>query len=498
MSKFKVSIFFLFILFLIAPHQFTVEAASSKDIIIKETANVRQKASLTAPVLSTAKKNERYLVLSETKNWVKIQFKKQSGWVSKKVVKNASLSKKGYTVDKVNYLYEKASNTSTVLVKLEQATPITIVSYQKGYYKAVSNGTTGYIKASAVSYQEQIVTYNAIGYVTSTSANVKKDATSSSATATKLVKDAPVQITGKKAGWYKVTAYRTAGWIEQKYITTEAPEMPTETIGTIRVNSLHSNVREEPSLSSEILYDTQIKGEQFDYYRVYGDWYAIKLLEETVGYIHSSLISIYTPSEDDDEDIENPGDSEDDVTIPDVGDGTLEGKTIVLDAGHGGKDSGSTSVLNLMEKNMNLLAATNLQKTLEAAGAKVIMTRSNDIYLTLQERVNISHKYNTDLFISIHHDSAVATATGFTTYYYYKRDLNLANMVNAEMVNNLPLRNRGTKYGNFHVIRENKKPSLLLELGFMSNKSDVLTFNTESYRSSFSKSIKDALVSYYQ
>ena len=96
----------------------------------------------------------------------------------------------------------------------------------------------------------------------------------------------------------------------------------------------------------------------------------------------------------------------------------FEIKTIVVDPGHGGKDPGAISPTGLEEKDINLNVAKYLEKELRKRGFKVILTRSRDTFLTLEERVSVAKKYNADLFVSVHANSNRAQyVSGIEVYY---------------------------------------------------------------------------------
>jgi N-acetylmuramoyl-L-alanine amidase len=81
----------------------------------------------------------------------------------------------------------------------------------------------------------------------------------------------------------------------------------------------------------------------------------------------------------------------------------------VVDAGHGGSDSGALGVGGFREKNVTLAIASALRDKLQQAGANVIMTRSNDVFIPLDERPGIANRAGADFFIAVHADSPPAT-----------------------------------------------------------------------------------------
>lgn len=153
--------------------------------------------------------------------------------------------------------------------------------------------------------------------------------------------------------------------------------------------------------------------------------------------------------------------------------GTGGKKLVVIDAGHGDHDPGAIGVTKKREKDFNLAMALKVEKLLaKEKNIEVVLTRSNDTFLELKDRAKIANDLKADVFISIHANSGPSTASGTETYYYNESDKALANALHKEIVKAMGLKDRGVRYGNFHVIRETKMPGALLEVGFLSNKTD--------------------------
>ncbi|MCR8642214.1 N-acetylmuramoyl-L-alanine amidase [Paenibacillus sp. N1-5-1-14] len=177
----------------------------------------------------------------------------------------------------------------------------------------------------------------------------------------------------------------------------------------------------------------------------------------------------------------------------------LIGKTIVIDAGHGGKDVGATGQSGTYEKELTLTTALNLKQELERrTGAKVVLTRAGDEFVELAERVNISNQQNADLFVSIHCDAFEQNNVGgITTYYYRDEDYKVGQMIHSQLYQNfLQTRDRGVGYGDYKVLRDNKAPSVLLELGFISNVDDEKRIKSNLFQTHAAKSITDGIISF--
>src|SRR5699024_8168549 len=163
------------------------------------------------------------------------------------------------------------------------------------------------------------------------------------------------------------------------------------------------------------------------------------------------------------------------------------GKTVIIDAGHGGRDPG-TSGNGIVEKTLVLELAQQTKRQLEANGINVIMTRDSDTFYELAERSQKANASNANLFLSIHANAFNGSASGIETYWYDKyasaESQRLASAIQQEVIKETNGRNRGVKKGNFHVIRETKIPSALLEVGFIDNEQEAAKLKQASYKQS--------------
>lgn len=173
----------------------------------------------------------------------------------------------------------------------------------------------------------------------------------------------------------------------------------------------------------------------------------------------------------------------------------LKGKTIVLDPGHGGSDQGASSSTpsKSLEKNYTLKTAKELKKLLNKEGAHVKMTRSNDKYVSLDDR-NIKG----DAFISIHNDALDSSnANGVTVYWFKEKQESLAQTLNSAIQKKTLLTNRGSRQQNYQVLRQTDIPAVLLELGYISNPTDESMINDQLHRQVVEQAIVDGLKQYF-
>ena len=145
-----------------------------------------------------------------------------------------------------------------------------------------------------------------------------------------------------------------------------------------------------------------------------------------------------------------------------------------LDFGHGGKDSGAIGPTNLKESDIALKIGMMVKETLENAFEKVITTRDNDKYYSLDYRTKKANNENCDYFISIHLNSATNTSAKGCEVWLYDDNSKLQTLAN-NLCNNLATKintpNRGVKYSKkLAVLKNTKMPALLIEIDFISNK----------------------------
>lgn len=173
-------------------------------------------------------------------------------------------------------------------------------------------------------------------------------------------------------------------------------------------------------------------------------------------------------------------------------------KVIVLDAGHGGLDSGAVNG-KYREAEANLGITLKLGDKLKSKGYKVIYTRENNKALTLQQRCNIANKNKADIFVSIHCNSATnKNAEGIETYKYpniggiTKR---LAQNIQNELIKNFPdEKNRGLKESKFYVLKHTKMPAALVEVGFISHNETAKKLYSYSYQNKLASAICHAIM----
>lgn len=171
-----------------------------------------------------------------------------------------------------------------------------------------------------------------------------------------------------------------------------------------------------------------------------------------------------------------------------------------LDFGHGGKDSGAIGPTNLKESDIALKIGMMVKENLENAFEKVITTRDNDKYYSLDYRTKKANNENSDYFISIHLNSATNTSAKGCEVWIYNENSKLQTLANS-LCNNLATKmntpNRGVKYSKkLAVLKNSKMPALLIEIDFISNKEVENYLKNDKNLKNISDTISSTLLSF--
>ena len=175
---------------------------------------------------------------------------------------------------------------------------------------------------------------------------------------------------------------------------------------------------------------------------------------------------------------------------------------IVVDAGHGGKDPGAVNKAhNITEKALNLSISQKLAQRLRQEGYNIITTRDTDVFIELAERGDIANNNDVDLFISIHFNAAGNTsARGIETLYHPTEDgKKVAQIFQTEIVKASGAPDRKIiPRSNLSVLRRTKMPAVLLELGYMTNPTEIVQVMDDSYQNKLVDGIVNAVNRYFK
>jgi len=174
---------------------------------------------------------------------------------------------------------------------------------------------------------------------------------------------------------------------------------------------------------------------------------------------------------------------------------------IMLDPGHGGKDLGTHDVC-YQEKTLTLETALLVESWLRQAGYPTLMTRRTDKEIHKLDRAALANQKQPALFVSIHYNSAPSKEAEGIEVFYYDDEQNptrtaasqlLAKTLYERVLNETQAKSRGVKKGDYAVIRETTMPAVLIEGGFLTNKSELTRLQDPAYRARLARAIAQGI-----
>ncbi|MDQ1001386.1 N-acetylmuramoyl-L-alanine amidase [Neobacillus niacini] len=445
-------------------------------------------------------KGQAVSVIDDNENWIKISAGFGEGWVTREYLdfndKSTNTSKEdnnlsidtGKVTDTLNVRNEP-STTGQVIGKLEKGTSISIYSQKNNWIEIKYANQSAWISGDYVQIgtenQQTNPANGTIGTVTASTLSVRSDSSLNSTIIGSITKGQKFTILDEKNNWYQIE-YKPGkiGWAAGWYFNKDKAST-TELAKDSKVTILHNgtNIRKDPSVQSNVLLRAN-EGESFPISSVQNDWYEITLPNGTKGFIAGWLVTTNGTG---------PG-------IDKQGaEAYLRAKTIVIDPGHGGIDSGTTGTGGTLEKELTLRTAQLLSDKLKAAGANVFLTRSNDTFLPLPSRVRLANVHQSDAFLSLHYDSNLdRSVRGTTGYYYHDYQKKFAEYVYNSTNAQTRLKSRGVRSGDYHVIRENKRQAVLMELGYLSNSAEEMTLTSVQFQENAATGLYNGLARYFK
>lgn len=385
------------------------------------------------------------------------------------------------TEDIVN-VREKPGTTYTIITQIRKGETYEVKNQKDGWYEIkLPSGKKGWI-ANWLAQEQKSKSKTNTGMVTADHLNIRSEPNLSGSVLGNLRMGDEVVILDHKDDWYEIEFSSGRAWVSRAYIEKTKPSQPTNnTIASQEeyyISPLYdgTNIRKKPTLKSDIIGQASSK----DVYRVLekdGDWIKIEFGSGKKGFIASWIVSRTNK-------------------VP-AKKNTFS-KTIVIDPGHGGRDEGAAGANGTIEKDLTMNASLLLSEKLTTAGFNVVLTRASDEYVSLQDRAELAYIENADVFISLHFDSIEdSTVHGHTTYYYYDNEMKLAETVHNHITNAINISDRGVRYGDYYVLRDNQQPSILLELGYLSNPAEEDIIKTNTYMDKITNAIEKGLVEYF-
>ncbi len=493
---------------LVKKHSENEVSSSKSGIVTANQLRVRSGPSTSYKVVTTLSQGATVTIIKTESNWHQIKTSSITGWVAAEFIQDIKSDTGGssssqqtgkVTANNLN-VRSTASTSGNILGKLQKGSTVSILSVESNWVKIQYNGQAAWISkefvemsstSSQPSVPNQTNTNSSsglLGTITATTLNVRSTGSLSGKIVGTVSKGQAFEILAEENNWAKIKLKNgQLGWVASWYLSKEQSSTTTkvdvEQNSTVTILYNGTNIRKSATTNSSVISRANAS-ETFTVLSVQNDWYEIQLKDGSKGFVAGWLVTVSGASQQ----IERPGAEQ-----------YLKNKVIVIDPGHGGRDTGATGIKGSYEKNLTLKTAQLLYDKLKTAGANVVMTRNTDSYLSLSSRVGMSHTHAADAFVSIHFDSILdSSVRGMTSYYYHNYQQSLATTVGKEVASFTKLKDRGVRYGDYHVLRENKRASVLLELGYLSNSAEETLVNSESYLANAATGIYQGLAKYFK
>lgn len=465
--------------------------------ILENKTNIREGPGLSYQKVGQVNKGDSFTILNEKDDWIQIHLSNnKKGWVANWLIsinqtKNTPSTLNIGTINSnsVN-VRSTASLDGKIVGKLAKGDSVTVISQKSNWAEINFSGGRAWVSSQFVQFQgkQEPSSSSLAGTITAATLYVHDEASLNGKIVAKVYKGNNFPIIEDANNWTKIE-YKSGsyGWVASWFLekTSGTPTNSGKNGTDIEIEILYNGtgVRKKPDVQSDVVQRLD-QGEIFKTLKLENDWYEISLQNGSTAFVAGWVVSTLGTAQQ----VEKPG-----AGIH------LKNKTIVLDPGHGGRDNGTTGTRGTLEKDLTIQTATLLSNKLREAGANVILTRTYDTYLSLNSRVRTSHYHGADAFISIHYDSInERSVRGNSSFYYHSYQKSLASAIHSAVVQNTNLKDRGVRFGDYHVLRENKQKSVLLELGYLSNPAEAALVSTTQYQEKAAFGIYQGLARYFK
>lgn len=483
--------------------QFQQHSGSIKQVeALANPLNVRSGPGASYQVITQIHPEQTFPWLKEEGDWTQIQLNEnENGWVATWLVKHKDGDPAGVsqvrqvaTVQATILNVRSGPDASyTILGKLSNGEKIEVIEIKQGWYKISFGGKEGWVagdfinqagssdstKAPSTPAEKPA---NKVVQVSTPVLNVRSSSSLDASIVGKLNQGDTIEVIEQKGDWLKITLQEREGWIANwlvKEVNHQLSNQPK-----ITILNQGTNLRKGPGTTFATVSRAN-QGETYDVISTEGDWFQILLSDGTKAYVAGWIVSA--------EGVRNV----ERQTIHQL----LKNKKIVIDPGHGGKDHGATgSHFKTLEKVVNLQVSNLIKSKFEASGAKVLMTRTSDRFISLQQRVDLSINEKADVFLSIHHNTHSDSRINGTITYFFSdgEERRLANSIQKELIKNNGLQDLKARKGNFFVLRENSRPSILIELGFLTNYNDEFSILQNKFQENSANGILQGVALYFK
>ncbi|NEO27459.1 MAG: N-acetylmuramoyl-L-alanine amidase [Kamptonema sp. SIO4C4] len=171
---------------------------------------------------------------------------------------------------------------------------------------------------------------------------------------------------------------------------------------------------------------------------------------------------------------------------------------VTIDPGHGGRDPGAIGLGGLREKDVILPISQEVARILERNGVTAMLTRADDRFISLRGRTEMANRAGADLFVSIHANAVGggrSNVNGAETF-YYSTGYDLAQDIQSSIIRNTGMNNRGVKRARFYVLRNTAMPAVLVEVGFVTGRTDAARLASPAFRSQMAEAIAAGILNH--
>jgi N-acetylmuramoyl-L-alanine amidase len=485
-------------------------AAENDSRYVKVTAydvNVRSGPGTENKVIDHADYGDSYEVVTTSDGWYQVRLDgDRTGWISAALVKegsrwqssNPALNVAEATAEQVN-VRGGASTSYDIITTISPGVSYPLLATSGDWVQLrLPDERTGWVnrqfvhvtesKAKTTAKEEQLQ-----AAVTVDTLNVRQDKSADSPVLGQLRLNELVKVLGAQGDWTKIDYKGSTGYVSSSFLRQQgkpapvAEPAPANGSGPSVTLKETANLRSGPGTNFTLL-ETGSSGASFPLIGKSGSWYEIQLQNGKHAWVAGWLTDVLGQA----------------ASVPERGDSpdnALRGRTIVLDAGHGGLDVGAVGRdTGVQEKDVNLALTRILYNKLLATGAHVVMTRPDDRTVSLADRVALSTQDAADAFISLHHNTNEnRDLSGTMTFYFREQgaDHTLASLVQKELVQRLGLPDLGARFGDYYVLRENPQTAVLVETAFLTNKGDEHTAQDPTAQERAAEGIFQALREYF-
>lgn len=527
------------------------------DVSHGSTLNVRNTASLTGYVLGKVARNDTFKYLGSEGNWYKIDYANTTGYIHQDYA--TLIEEEKVDIDKVaakkGRINSPVVNVRTNPVVTEEDTnrltqvmfgsTYNIIDQTAEWYKIdLGQGQQGWLVKRAMDLLDdagnliaadgiEVKNLAKVLIIDKNGVNIRKAPTTSSEVLVAYDKKEVLPIVGVTDDWYKVSlADGRIGYVASKLGSTrtefqfrdqveETERKEIARITDIRIENdqiLVSSDKDilyrvfllnDPARAMISLYDAEIADELLTRQSVSGTMlkgislsrYGEQQVRMMLDFSQASMVDVASTTNSNQKDLSFK-----------VKSAPLVGKTIVIDPGHGAYnekgrfDVGATSPSGIYEYIITNDIGMDINNRLIALGANVILTHNDQevINMSLDQRVAVANNSKADMFLSVHSDSFPSNrnVSGMATYYYHgngnvDQKISLAKNILDGLCKYTGRPNKGIKNKGFRVLKYTKIPSVLVEVGFLSNPVEEKLLQTSSFRSLAAEGIVEGIMNYF-